>query len=67
MRYNIIDASICVVLVYLLVPIFSVKGYVIVVFVSEIINFILSFRRLTKVSDVNISFFKDIFIPIYYI
>lgn len=65
MRYNIIDASICVVLVYLLVPIFSVKGYVIVVFVSEIINFILSFRRLTKVSDVNISFFKDIFIPIF--
>lgn len=65
MRYNIIDATICVVLVYLLVPIFSVKGYIIVVFVSEIINFILSFRRLTKVSDVNISFFKDIFIPIF--
>ena len=63
MRYNIIDASICVVLVYLLVPIFSVKGYVIVIFVSEIINFFLSFRRLTKVSDVNVSFFKDIFVP----
>lgn len=65
MRYNIIDATICVVLVYILVPIFSVKGYIIVVFVSEIINFILSFRRLTKVSDVNISFFKDIFIPLF--
>lgn len=65
MRYNIIDASICVVLVYILVPVFSVKGYIIVVFVSETVNFLLSFRRLTKVSDVNISFFKDIFIPLF--
>ncbi len=64
MRYNIIDASICVVLVYLLVPVFSVSGYIIVVFVSEIINLALSFGRLTKVSDVNILFFKDIFIPL---
>lgn len=65
MRYNIIDASLCVVLVYLLVPIFAVKGYIIVVFVSETINFLLSFRRLTMVSNVKISFFKDIFIPIF--
>lgn len=64
MRYNIIDASICVILVYLLVPIFSVKGYIIVVFFSETVNFTLSFRRLTKVSDVAVSFFKDIFTPI---
>lgn len=65
MRYNIIDASLCVVLVYLLVPIFAVKGYIIVVFVSETVNFLLSFRRLTMVSNVRISFFKDIFIPIF--
>lgn len=65
MRYNIIDASLCVVLVYLLVPIFAVKGYIIVVFVSETINFLLSFRRLAMVSNVKISFFKDIFIPIF--
>lgn len=62
MRYNVIDASVCVILVYLLVPILSVKGYVIVVFVSEIINFILSFRRLTKVSDVTIISFSKIFL-----
>ena len=65
MRYNIIDASLCVALVYFLVPIFSVKGYIIVVFVSESVNFFLSFRRLAKVSDVHISFFKDLFIPIF--
>ncbi len=64
MRYNIIDACICVVFVYFLVPIFSVKGYIIVVFMSEIINFSLSFRRLTIVSEVRIDLFKDIIIPV---
>ena len=64
MRYNIIDASLCVALVYFLVPVFSVKGYVIVVFVSECVNFFLSFRRLTIVSDVKVELFKDIIIPL---
>ena len=64
MRYNIIDACICVVFVYLLVPVFAVKGYIMVVFMSEIINFSLSFRRLTKVSEVRIDLFRDIVIPL---
>lgn len=63
MRYNIIDASICVILVYFLVPVFSVKGYIIVVFLSEIINFALSFRRLTVVSEVRVDLFRDIVVP----
>lgn len=64
MRYNIIDAGICVICVYILVPILSVKGYIFVVFLSEIINFALSFRRLTVVSEVKIDLFKDIIIPV---
>lgn len=64
MRYNIIDSALCVILVYLLVPILSVKGYIIVVFISESVNFFLSFRRLTVVSEVKIEFFKDIVIPL---
>ncbi len=63
MRYNIIDACICVVFVYILVPIFSVKGYIFVVFLSEIINFALSFRRLTVVSEVRVDLFKSIVTP----
>ncbi|MBP3441608.1 MAG: polysaccharide biosynthesis C-terminal domain-containing protein [Clostridia bacterium] len=63
MRYNIIDACICVVFVYILVPIFSVKGYIFVVFLSEIINFALSFRRLTIVSEVRVDLFKSIVTP----
>lgn len=64
MRYNIIDASLCVILVYFLVPVFAVKGYIIVVFVSECVNFFLSFRRLTVVSEVKVELFKDLVIPL---
>ena len=64
MRYNIIDAGICVIFVRILVPILAVKGYIIVVFMSEIINFALSFRRLTMVSEVRIELFRDIVIPL---
>ncbi len=64
MRYNIIDALICVVFVYILVPIFSVKGYITVVFMSEIINFALSFRRLTIVSEVRVDLYRDIIVPL---
>ena len=64
MRYNIIDASLCVALVYLLVPIMAVKGYIVVVFVSECVNFFLSFRRLVAVSEVKIELFRDLVIPI---
>lgn len=64
MRYNIIDASLCVILVYFLVPVYSVRGYIIVVFISEIVNLTLSFRRLTIVSEVRISLFKDMLVPL---
>ncbi|MCL2300451.1 MAG: polysaccharide biosynthesis C-terminal domain-containing protein, partial [Firmicutes bacterium] len=50
MLYNIIDSGICVVLVYILLPKMAIKGYVIVLFVSEIYNFFFSIRRLIKVT-----------------
>jgi len=50
MMYNIIDSGICVVLVYLLLPRMAIKGYIIVLFISEIYNFFFSIRRLLKVT-----------------
>ncbi len=64
MRYNIIDAALCVVLVYFLVPVMGAEGYIIVIFASECINFFLSLRRLSVVSEVRVELFKDIFIPL---
>ncbi len=54
MRYNIIDSALCVALVYLLLPKYSVKGYIFVLYVSEIINFYLSFGRLIKICEIKV-------------
>lgn len=65
MKYNIIDAGSCVAMVYFLVPIMGVKGYLLVIYLSEIINFVLSFRRVSVVSEVTIDLYKDILVPIF--
>lgn len=41
-----------------------VKGYIFVIFISKLINFVLSFRRLTVVSEVSIELFRDIVTPL---
>lgn len=63
MRYNIIDSGLCVVLVYFLIPRYSVKGYIITLFASEILNFYLSLRRLIQVSTLRLHW-KRILKPI---
>ncbi|MDR3312890.1 MAG: polysaccharide biosynthesis C-terminal domain-containing protein [Oscillospiraceae bacterium] len=52
MRYNIIDSGMCVVLVSILLPRLAIKGYIIVLFISEIYNFFFSLRRLLVVTGV---------------
>lgn len=54
MRYNIIDASFCIVMVYTLLPIYSVKGYIFILYASEIINFYLSLGRLSKICNIRL-------------
>ena len=51
MRYNIIDAAICVVMVYTLLPVWGINGYIVVIFVSELFNTFLSVRRLVVVAN----------------
>lgn len=58
MRYNIIDSALCVGMVYFLLPRYSVKGYIFILYASEIINFYLSFNRLISVC--NITCFRKI-------
>ena len=52
MRYNIIDSSICVILVYFMLPKYAVKGYIAIIYISELINFCLSFGRLCKICEI---------------
>ena len=65
MKYNIIDAAVSLVLVTFLLPVSGIAGYVIIICISEILNFILSLNRLVKITQfkINISncFVKPIF------
>ncbi len=54
MIYNLIDSGVCVILVYLLLPRYAVKGYIFILYISEILNFYLSFRKLISVCDIEI-------------
>lgn len=52
MRYNIIDSALCVGMVYFLLPKYAIKGYIFILYASEIINFYMSIGRLIKICDI---------------
>ncbi len=54
MRYNIIDSFLCVLMVYFILPHYSVKGYIFILYASEIINFFLSFGKLISVCNIRV-------------
>ncbi len=64
MFYNIIDASMSVFLVWLLVPKIGINGYVICVFVTEMINLAFSLTRLITVTGAKVSVCKTVFCPL---
>ncbi len=63
MRYNIIDSAVSVVLTVTLLPLLGISGYIIVITVSETLNFFLSFRRLVKVTGFKVHFYDEIVKP----
>jgi stage V sporulation protein B len=64
MFYNIIDASMSVILVWTLVPKIGVFGYVICIFITELVNLAFSLSRLITVTGVTIPIIKAIVFPI---
>ncbi|MEG2745568.1 MAG: oligosaccharide flippase family protein [Oscillospiraceae bacterium] len=54
MGFNILDALLGVFLVYALLPRYALSGYIVIIFVEELINFSLSFYRLNRVTRVHI-------------
>ena len=54
MRYNIIDASVSVLLVWFLLPRYAIAGYLVTIYVTEMLNAFLSANRLIKVTKVPI-------------
>lgn len=65
MRYNILDTSLCVAMVYFLIPLYAVKGYLVVLYVSELLNFTLSIRKLSQVVPFRLDVFTSAFKPLF--
>jgi len=55
-RYNIFTNFMDVILLYLLLPRYGIVGYFISFTVTHVINFLLSLRRLLKITDLDIPF-----------
>ncbi len=64
MGYNLLDSFVSVILVYFLLPVYGVSGYIVMVFVTELMNTSMSLYKLVKVSGVNFSVVSDILLPV---
>jgi stage V sporulation protein B len=64
MKINIIDAFVSVLAVWLLVPRLGLNGYIVVIFISELINFSFSFTRMVAVAGAKGIFFRRIPLPV---
>ena len=64
MIYNIIDASMSVLLVWTLMPKIGIYGYVICVFLTELVNLAFSLNRLLTVTVVKIPLCRAILSPV---
>lgn len=65
MRYNIIDASVSVALVYVLLPRFAIEGYIITIFVTEILNFYLSVGKLVSITSFHLNVLDAVCKPLF--
>ncbi len=63
MRINILDAFMSVLLVTLLIPRFGIAGYLVTIFVSEILNTSMSISRLIKVVEFRPRLFDWLILP----
>lgn len=64
MKCNILDLFVSTSLLYFLLPIYSIYGYIIVIYISELLNGIISIRQLIKVTKLKIKYFSWIIKPI---
>lgn len=64
MEYNIIDSAVSLILVCILIPHFGIGGYMIVIFISEILNASLSIMRLIKITDFKTDLLKSVVMPV---
>lgn len=61
---NIIDLVITITLLYFLLPILGINGFIIAIYVSEIFNFSVSYFELHKITGFQIDVFQTILKPV---
>ncbi len=64
MRINILDAAISLILVWQLIPQVGMAGYLLIIYMSELLNFVLSFHQLQKYAGLWISFYRSVLAPL---
>lgn len=64
MRINILDAAVSLLLVWQLIPRVGMPGYLLTIYVSEVLNFVLSFCQLRKHAGLWLPFYRSILAPI---
>jgi stage V sporulation protein B len=64
MRVNIADSVISIILIFTLLPMYGIRGYVAVIFITELFNTSFSLVRLLKVSCVPVPFIKWVIKPL---
>lgn len=65
MKCNILDLFISIILMYVLLPIYGIYGYIIVLFTSEILNGVISIIQLIKVTKFKINILSHILKPLF--
>ena len=60
-RYNILTSAMDVVFLYFLLPKYGMEGYFLSFFITHLINFLLSFRRLLTIAEIKIPFYIPAF------
>lgn len=60
---NIVDLISTIVLIYTLVPVFGIYGYIAIIAISEILNFTISLIQLHKVTHFKFDFWSYVIIP----
>lgn len=63
MGYNIVDSALAILLMFYLLPLKGIGGYIIILYITEMVNAFLSINRLIKVSDFRIHPIKWTFVP----
>lgn len=63
MKCNILDLFVSIFCIYFLLPIFGIKGYILVIFISELLNSSISIFQLYRITHFKIAFIHWIFKP----